>query len=764
MLIANSNGQTLKEHLTAVGLVARYYAEKHFPHLKECHKNQLFVAALLHDIGKASAGFQNYIKKTPEEDESDIVGEKHNFHNEDGYLITSESVSSDFNSSNIVGWLVLHHHAPRKTKGKIKNISELDSGLKPKDREAIAAIFQEMLKFAKSEGVVVGTNSIATEIEVPSLTHYVGKNKKELNSLVRVMQTCLVLADRRVSGLSGADLSTWLSARDMSVFDIPLTDNQFPPLPVTTERDAVQQNIADSAAGAATTELKAPPGFGKTRTSLRWLSTLMDTRGPVFFVAPRNSVAESLYEDIIEDMGALGLRKSVELFLTGEVKKQTGDNQFSSDIIVTNIDSILSPFISHGKLDRLLNIFKSPMIIDEHHEFATGSAMFSQIATLITARERAGSPTLMMSATPIRQLLDHWMIDPSSTKRIEIKEPTFDNTISVLLSEDKDECLRFLGNKGCIIHNTVASTQLASLDSGCDIIHGGYTQEDKSKLLSDVLEAWGRKNHMVSADRTLSASGIVQASLNISFSSMLDTVASPETTIQRIGRLGRFDDKPCKLAFFLYGGSLGDRKVVESAYSVEIRDAWVEALRALLAGRAEIKRSELLGMYDKFCADNEGLYSDWISRINSTSTKAMGDFAWVSRRSSSTKLGPMKIGMSLRGKGSINIMIETCSGGVVIISTETHRVRALLESGYNQQSKLASDYIIKNRDRLKELGCDYPSDYKIKKYGRQEFERDALWTDKPLLCLSEIWGDVPYLYDSNIGLITNKGVLGRVAK
>lgn len=758
-MIANSHRQDLKEHLLAVALVSIFYVRKYFMDVPEHMMENLAAAAILHDIGKASSKFQKWVND-PSDTEDEEVGKNRNFHNEDSYLVVSRKLEKD--PSGIIGWLVLHHHAPRKTDGKIKDAYSLGKGLSRKDEASISSLMDEMATVLNKElGISLKMSDLSEDKEVPSLVKYLKSNKKELASIVKILQTCLVTADRKVSEMSSEELTAWLATRDTSVFDLDLHTNTFPVLPEVSNRDTDQETIASKASSSAISVVNAPPGWGKTRASLRWLSHVSNN-GPIFYVTPRNSVAESLYGDILEELRSLGISKKVQLFLTGEVQKSSCDfPQYAPDIIVTNIDSVLSPFISHGKIPKLIQIFKCPMVLDEFHEFASGSAMFCQIGTLIAARKRANSPTMLMSATPIQPMVESWILN-DDVLNFSVDCPVYDNDISVLLSEDMDESIKHLGGSGCIIHNTVGNTQNSALDLRGEIIHGFYDPKDKSDKLGRVIGKWGKSNYKNAVDEILNASGIVQASLNISFSSMLDSVASPETTIQRAGRLGRFDGDPVKLVLF-FGQNQGDRQAIQQAYCPDIRSSWVEFLNRNIVSGETIKRSRLLFLYQTFCNDNRDLYEAWIENLQDKSIEAMEDFAFINKRSSAVKQGPARTGLNLRGKGGVYVMVAGAGGEIKILSTESHRLRNLIDR-YNQSAGDVSQYIANNRSWLASQGCSYPSDKKLRRYGTEEFTRDARSSDKPLLCLKEIWEEDIAVYHDYLGMVVNSDVLDRITE
>ena len=88
-----------------------------------------------------------------------------------------------------------------------------------------------------------------------------------------------------------------------------------------------------------TTQVNAPAGFGKTILGLLWA---FNSNKKIIWVCPRNTVAESVYRSITEELKFFNIDfLSTELFLSGEVKKNNilFEGDFKSDIIVTNIDN-----------------------------------------------------------------------------------------------------------------------------------------------------------------------------------------------------------------------------------------------------------------------------------------------------------------------------------------------------------------------------------------------------------------------------------------
>ncbi|MCX6128093.1 MAG: hypothetical protein NTX25_03395, partial [Proteobacteria bacterium] len=409
------------------------------------------------------------------------------------------------------------------------------------------------------------------------------------------------------------------------------------------------------------------------------------------------------------------------------------------------------------------------MIVDEFHEFTSKAPMFCLIGDLLRARLKCASPTLLMSATPIKGIEKVWFPE-NSINNVTMEAPVFDNNIHIKLVHSVPEAKEFLGGIGCYIANTVGNCQkLALSDLEASVIHGGYSQDDKTRKLTELISVHGKEHYAQNSSKRLTASGIVQASLNISFPAMMDSLASPEATVQRIGRLGRFDSSDCRLAI-LSLRDRGDVKMIEEAYSIDISDYWLKAIALFLGESQErvVSRSDFLNFYRDFCDNNKKLYENWVNELQERSIESVAAFGMYNKTSSSKRTGPMRIGMNLRGGEGHFVLVERfdesniSSTGEVLLTATPQSLRNLLEKAYRVESKRVNDYIETNRKLLKQQGLNYKPKSLLSKMGETSHCIASKSSDQPLICNKKVWGETYAVYNSRLGLVTRKDVLAQL--
>jgi CRISPR-associated endonuclease Cas3-HD len=625
-MLSNNKGHDLLQHLKATANVAKAMALK--LGLSSELINKIYASALLHDIGKAVPSFQRYMNQCRgtellivDDSFQDPIGTLFPLHNEIGWAFLSQKMS-DKNILNSVYW---HHARPVHSVGNRKSTYDMADDileeLNDADKRALENLWVELHPMISCP---IG-NPMTGTIEVPDLFEKEsGSFNRNDNAEFMLVRACLISADRHVSSLSyieGLSMDDTLAMEEVTNL---LSGEGIQGIPVKPPhyeqgRYDLQEGVVNSVGNSKTTIIKAPAGLGKTLIGILWAKM---RGGRVIWVCPRNAVADAVYENIVREVEVLGLSCNVELYLTGKCLKKTNIGyerpEFSSDIVVTNIDAVLSPMVNNRVAGRLFSVFGSHIVLDEFHEFVSDAPLFAAFVTYMRARHRLSSncKTLLLSATPsLVQCL--WDTTEMPTLLLPNAEshypPQHTGTYQVEFTEEFPS----MATPGSLlVCNSVSEAQNNYRIGGYrHIIHHRYTEEDRKRIQDTLYNSFGKNKEGVSRGESLSAALVVQAAMDISFSSLFDSVCSPESSLQRIGRTdrwGTFQNLSPRITFMSMIHEKTERGAINTVYNGVLQTKWYDFLKLELNGISSVSLSRLYEAYNKFYQLNGGDVKEYL--------------------------------------------------------------------------------------------------------------------------------------------------------
>jgi CRISPR-associated endonuclease Cas3-HD len=633
MLLANSKGQGLLDHCRAIANVAEHLALKLglSPDLVEAAKQ----GGLLHDIGKATYFFQGYIKGTTSFEEP--------FHHEVGWALLRAGRYQGAKVLNAVYW---HHARPINDKFETRDTAE--DIITMLDQAGIDSV----LSFCDLLGVSLDKSLPDQDAMVPDLY-----NKKSYSNSVNAelmgVRACVIAADRYVSSLAG----------DISALDLKGLSRYFGEVgvaPYTTPRGydearfQKQKECVDFCLKAQTSQVNAPAGFGKT---LQGVLFSLERGRRTFWVTPRNVIAESLFLNIQRELEALGVKRSVELFLGGERKGCT-DSAIEvgfSDIVVTNIDNLLKPMVSNDVADKLYLSLISDVVFDEYHEFVGGSPLFAAFIHMMRLRHRLSDTphTLLLSATPmmVHELWDTMAKGTTVLPRKGEHYPAAHREpykVSFVTGTPLETA-----PGGVTIMNSIRSAQEIKRTHNTDVVaHSKYTKGNRRVLMDFLLSKFGKGGDGVATGVKVASAPILQAALDISFTWMQESVLSPESTLQRLGRLNRWGDIPGEHKFILLGAE--DNKevaVARALYSTPLRGRWVGLLKKEYAGGKTVTLQDMYAMYSQFYSLHGNEVLEWLTGLLKEGTVILAECAPIKTKEYPLDTNRGASGKSLRTPG-----------------------------------------------------------------------------------------------------------------
>lgn len=605
--LAKSTGEKLYEHSNKVAEFAVEIAKRILPSTSDNIKiiEKINRAAKSHDIGKIC--IQEFLK----------TGKKCNYkfsHHEMGAAFLYKFLLLD--DGNFIRNAVYWHHG-------INN--EMNADFFQTVLDTISSVHIEEMKsyFTEIIGEKIADGSKTQQKKTPK--YFIDDDDcTYINNLNTVFRACIISADRIVSRLTDENLYNTKSV-EKHVDDylnksekMTATLNPY----VGQKRFITQEQIVDSI--KTTTIINAPAGFGKTLIGLLW-SIKSDKK--LIWVCPRNTVAYGVYDSILIELEKFGINNSVELYLTGEVKKSNWNNTngFESNIIVTNIDNYLNASINNTHLEKLFLIMSADVIFDEYHELACDKALFTCFLNIIQTRHRfSKSKTLMLSATP-KQLCYKWDTDTLTTTILPGKYMHYKaaHIKKYKINVVEEEINPIKGQNNLVILNSIREAQLKFVELDFDLlIHSKFDAPEKEILYKKIFDEYGKNASRTLGKMDIVSAPVIQAALELSFLNLWESVLSPEDTLQRIGRIERWGDyNETPTLNFVKITSKSEVAMKRLLYTEELSDLWFDCLKQY--NGKELTLDEIYVIYNNFSRDNEAKIKKYIDNMENESLKTL---------------------------------------------------------------------------------------------------------------------------------------------
>jgi len=151
-----------------------------------------------------------------------------------------------------------------------------------------------------------------------------------------------------------------------------------------------------------------------------------------------------------------------------------------------------------------------------------------------------------------------------------------------------------------VVFNSIINSQLIHNQVGSGkLIHSNFCLSDKDKIFEDIYDKFDKNSSRFLSKDNITGTHVIQASLDISFLNLYESVLSPQSTTQRIGRCDRWGDydKISKISIYKINDR-SENKMKDILYTKSLSDKWFDFI-SKYNGR-EINLDKLYDVYNEF--------------------------------------------------------------------------------------------------------------------------------------------------------------------
>jgi len=654
----------------------------------------LALSLCLHDIGKMTKSMQSYLSKGKTVNEEGVEeikkGLSHNIYSW-AYAIARLNWRVTDKSLMVASSVLYHHSCDVEN----QNSDNILNGLSEEElsdmdkfyimmKDYCSSQFKGEIDLSSSDFDINFTSFNSKSINETPLYKYVHckgydsieiDKAFELESEWSLIRAILILSDRLISGGKCELQKIYDNDTDyidglyheMSVIKF-VNDVDMYQFDYDHERLSSQYGLLADIEKDSNNVIMACAGWGKTLFGLMWF---FKWKKRLLWVVPRNVIATSTFLSIVKELQRMGINDNVKVgvYYGGTIVDSNTLNRYESvddfDILVTNIDSIVSRTSNNSMAHLLVNMYTSNVIFDEFHEFVVPDPLYSAFIRLMRTRSRyTDSKSLILSATAI-DFSNFWgkKLKPIDDKtdilfgdtKINIRVKTFgENEKLSILEKDNDTF---------IICRTVAQSQKVYLENDFDgkqLIHARFTNKDRRNITDKVFLTHGntKDKEVINSRQTVIGTNIIGTGLDISCRTMYDFIVSPESTIQRCcGRCSRFGEYGEITYYICDIDSKMLSPVITNQYDARLYKEWKNILCKL--DRQSITKREMYDLFKKFKEDHKlELNKFYVDTFNKSSDNLQGIKLKTGSKKNASETKKLSDGLGYRGLSN-NVFVTT---------------------------------------------------------------------------------------------------------
>lgn len=574
--------QSVKDHLIETCLLAEGFGEK------IGMKHLAGLASLLHDVGKYTYEFQEYLLEAVQNPESPPRRGSVDHATAGGKMLhilfnKKENPTTTRLLTEIVGNAIISHHGYLhdyiNTKAESNYLDRINKDLEEFD-DVMTRFFAEVIS---KKDFIDYVNKASDELEFFLKNTPDSEKEKSLMFLTKFIFSTLIDADRTNTRLfeDNTELDLYHHEELFSQYYQKLlnklntfkSDTQINKL--RNEMSQQCDNKASSPSGIYT--LSIPTGGGKTLASLRYAlkHAQLHNKKRIIYVLPYTTIIEqnaNEVREILQDDENILEHHSNVIFddyddehedgLVNSIQKlKLAKDNWNSPIIFTTIVQFLNVFFAHGNRNtrRLHNLMESVIIFDEVQKVPVKCiTLFNQALNFL---KRFGNSSILL-CTATQPALDFvesslevesdaeiiFNIDNvvNAFKRVEILDRTDSGPIStqeladfIISQTDKVKSQLIILNTKTVVRNLYQTLKNEKL-TDISIYHLSTSMcGDHRTLLLEEIKDKLQKNEPVICISTQ----LIEAGVDISFESVIRSLAGLDSIAQAAGRCNRHGEK-----------------------------------------------------------------------------------------------------------------------------------------------------------------------------------------------------------------------------
>lgn len=540
VLLAKPN-VSLIDHLSQVLELARAITQR--MNLPSDLSKKAWLAAALHDIGKATHSFQEYIRGRRRE----------------AYPHALASLPFVLVLENIIGAngleataAVLTHHSPLRpdlyrgySKPPEYNQHALDALL----RDILALLTEIDLQFCadkvKKIKILLGD----------SPADLLDKTFNNANGNVTLRGKLQSLSPQRFAQVKAVlHLADWLASAGKSDASELFLQEGSQQVEKAVSQHALRnfQKQAQAAASEKILYLRAPTGSGKTEALLLWAR-----HAPrILYLLPTQATTNAMWERLqkVFSPESVGLSHGNAGYILNQQEEPPLDARlfsraFAKPVMVATLDQYLFAHL-RGKYweERLALSTHAAVILDEVHAYEPYT-----VGLLVKALETTPPAQYALASATLPEALIRLFPNPEKAIRIEADATLWEKKrhrlhlqqVGNSVEEGIELALRYAkeGKKVLVVLNTIQQAQdfYRALQQKSDeipiaLLHSRFILRDRHRKEQRI--------KVVKAPFILVATQVVEVSLDISYDVLITEIAPLDALIQRMGRINRRGDQP----------------------------------------------------------------------------------------------------------------------------------------------------------------------------------------------------------------------------
>jgi Predicted helicases len=176
-----------------------------------------------------------------------------------------------------------------------------------------------------------------------------------------------------------------------------------------------------------------------------------------------------------------------------------------------------------------------------------------------------------------------------------------------------------------IIFNSISNAQrFKNKLNNSLLIHSGFIDVDRTKIMNLIYDNYGKNSEVKINKPNVIGTHVLQASLDISFSHLYESILSPESSLQRIGRCDRWGIEIVDSTINIYmNNNPGENIIREILYSRNLSNLWFDYISEY--NGQKINLNQLYQIYNEFYEKYNKVLKEFVINKYTTSLDVLSN-------------------------------------------------------------------------------------------------------------------------------------------